>query len=217
MPRRRQQVPCSTCIENASFFPEQPGDVRLCAACIAATNSRTFGIYANKSRTAVKHASQGSLLLLKVQALATEAEKADTAVHKAEISKLETWCREMVHAINIRNWDCSLFQLASPNFRAGAIDVFAPTVTPAAHIDVFRKMTAESPEYHMSLDSVSTDLEPEGEYARVYLTIRATGRPPGLTREALGVFTWQRREGGKSWWLISHESMRTWGMNREEV
>ena len=68
-------------------------------------------------------------------------------------------------------------------------------------------MVAESPEYHMEIEDMTTDLSSCGEHAKVMLQITATGRPPGLTRAALGVAT-LRKIGGR-WSIVSHHSFRT--------
>lgn len=194
---------------------QQSKDTHLCAYCVAATQKRNPNFYMRSTQNTVNQKSRGSLLLLRIHDMAAKIDKADEPAHKADIAKLEAWSSTMVDAINARDFSNPLFKLATPDFKASSIDVFPPTFTPAAHLETFRKMAEENPEYHMHLQNVHTDLECKGKYARVYLTIRVTGRPLGLTRGCVGVFTWRRRERGEGWWLISHESMRNWGMNCE--
>lgn len=219
MPRPPNQVPCPSCIEHAITSSKQPGSTTLCAACIAMLSSSKH----NKKRIeAIATANQrqsgerGPHLLQKIHQMAANvdiATKTTPSPREKSIADLEDYSRTMITAINTRDFTNPVFKLTTADFQAGVIDVFPPTHTPAAHLESFRKMAAENPEYHMQLEDISTDLDECGEWAKVYLTVRATGRPPGLTREALGVLTWRREagaDGGKEGWcLVSHESMRT--------
>ena len=210
MQRTAQNISCPGCIEQTVTVPEHSDCTELCASCITDWKPPDSRISPHSYGGTAGQEPQGSQLLHRIHTMAAQVDIASTATSPTranDIANLESWSRAMVDAINDRDFTNPLFGFASPNFEAGVIDVFPPTDTPAAHLDKFRKMAEESPEYHMQLDDISTDMDPGGEYAKVYLTIRATGRPPGLTREALGVLTWRKQEG--VWCLISHESMRT--------
>jgi len=65
-------------------------------------------------------------------------------------------------------------------------------------------MALESPEFSMEIESVSTVLSAEGLDAEVHLQVTLTGRPPGLTRSAMGVVTWRCRQDQRRWYALSH-------------
>lgn len=144
---------------------------------------------------------------LQPQPQSSNHDRTTPRTREQDIAEIESYSRKMVKALNDRDFTNPLFQLATPDFRAGEIDIFPRTNTPDAHLAKFQQMGEEHPEYHMELEAISTELTPCGESAKVYLTITGTGRPPGLTRGALGVLTWRKAAG--QWRIIQHESMRT--------
>lgn len=164
-----------------------------------------------------------SHLLERIHAMTGEANNTLPNTSSSEdINYLSKTSLCMVEAINSRDFSNPLFRLATPDFKAAGLDIFPPTVTPSAHLDKFRAMAEEHPEYRMHVDDVTVDLQggredEGGEWAKVYLSVRAEGRPKGLVREALGVLTWRRRDGkgvekGQGWRLVAHESMRVGGL-----
>lgn len=137
-----------------------------------------------------------------------------TSLHAQDVEFVEISSRRMIEEINTRNFIHPIFDLAVADFRSSRVEAFAPTETLQGHLDTFRQMATETPEYRMCIDHMSTDVLEGGQFAKVYLTITATGRPPGLTRETLAILTWRRDDGekGGNWKCISHDSMRNFAV-----
>ena len=76
------------------------------------------------------------------------------------------------------------------------------------HVETFRAIQNESPDYHMGVQSLTVDVEDSLKKANAFVVAEISGRPLGVTRESLGVLKWVHTPHG--WRCMSHTNMRAY-------
>lgn len=161
-----------------------------------------------REATVSQRPSSTSLL----QSIHSMAEKpSESPIRTEDIANIELWCRQMLDALNARDFSNVVFDYVALGFESAGIDIFPTTYTGSEYLQKYRTIASENVDWHTHLDNINTELDATGTDAKVYLMVRASGRPLGLTWEAFGLMRW--RKYGENWRAISHETMRAYPLD----
>jgi hypothetical protein len=118
--------------------------------------------------------------------------------------------RTIVQAINARDFEHCVFDLATPEFYADFLGSCPPTERFSDYISAFRQLVETNPAHHIGAIDISTDgREVDSESANVYVLLEVTGHGHDLVMPCLAALGWRKQEG--TWRWVSHIGMRSFG------
>ncbi|EME41767.1 hypothetical protein DOTSEDRAFT_37097 [Dothistroma septosporum NZE10] len=116
-------------------------------------------------------------------------------------SKLEAFCWHFLDRMNTRDFVCAdLRNHFATNFTAAA-----PGQRPTSSVDELLRnraryeLVSKFPGFHLDYIGATTELDEET--AEIQVITEITGMPPGVRRQALNVFRWQKYKSQGGQWL----------------
>ena len=141
--------------------------------------------------------------------LAADPDEANTdeALDKAVGKKVESLTRAFLQAINDRHFDISdpIYRHKSVKFRANAEHFSSQELTLAEYLAAFHELTTQHPQHYANPLDMTTYVERELGYAKVFLNVEVTGCPVGIVRKSVAVVEFQLE--GADWKCIGWGSM----------
>ncbi|KXT03741.1 hypothetical protein AC578_747 [Pseudocercospora eumusae] len=145
----------------------------------------------------------------RVSTPATEVSPSGTpAPGQSTSSYLESICVGGVKATNDRDLDFQnggLYKTVAPNFRAH-FENFPHPLTLAEHSAIVRQTIERFPEYHVEVESVSSDVDEDAGVATVFMETEVTGAPLGTRTFLMNEFKFRREKG--AWRCHLHHGMK---------
>lgn len=149
---------------------------------------------------------------LQVSQAACSCRNRSCLLHQQEIitKHIEDITQAGVAAIVKRNFDTNRYPwtcISDDFLCTNATVMGATTFDKTGTIEMLRRTTQASPDFRITIFSLSTHLYPEAGYAEVYVNAEASGGPdsPGsLARRYVSVFEYRQRNG---MWLLVKETI----------
>ncbi|KXT15522.1 hypothetical protein AC579_3389 [Pseudocercospora musae] len=123
-------------------------------------------------------------------------------------SYLESICVGGVKATNDRDLDFQnggLYKTVAPNFRAH-FENFPHPLSLVEHSAIVRQTIEQFPDYHVEVESVSSDVDEDAGIATVFMETEVTGAPVGTRTFLMNEFKFRKEKG--VWRCHFHHGMK---------